>query len=246
MYKLLKILMLSLLLSNALADEPAPPQPLSPVQAALAEARAAVAEGRSNDAIATLERLFSGGFTAVHVLTNDDALASLAGTPAYDELVEKMSRQAYPCEYDERFREFDFWAGEWDVHVASGALAGTNVITIEQRGCQLVENWSSATGGSGTSINYFDKVADEWVQIWNDPGGNQIHIRGGMTDDGMLLTGTIHYVASDTTAQFRGLWTPLPDGRVRQFFEQSADGATWSPWFEGFYSRRVSVESDER
>jgi hypothetical protein len=38
---------------------------------------------------------------------------------------------------------------------------------------------------------------------------------------------------------FRGLWTPLPDGRVRQFFEQSNDGGeTWVPWFEGFYTRK--------
>ena len=78
----------------------------------------------------------------------------------------------------------------------------------------------------------------EWVQIWNDASGGQINIRGGMTDDGMLLSGTIHTVADGTTMPFRGLWTPLPDGRVRQFFEQSSDdGVTWAPWFEGFYTR---------
>lgn len=242
MYNILKILGITLAFSGALGDESPTSQPVSPAQAALASARVAAAEGRSDDAIATLERLFEGGFTAVHLLTADETLATLQGIPAYDALVERMSKRAYPCEHDVRFREFDFWVGEWDVHVASGALAGRNAITIDQRGCQLVEKWTSATGGSGTSINYFDKTTDEWVQIWNDPGGNQIHIRGGMTDDGMRLAGTIHYVASDTTAQFRGLWTPLPDGRVRQFFEQSADGETWSPWFEGFYSRRSGVE----
>jgi hypothetical protein len=25
---------------------------------------------------------------------------------------------------------------------------------------------------------------------------------------------------------------------VRQYFEQADDGGTWTPWFEGFYSRR--------
>jgi hypothetical protein len=89
------------------------------------------------------------------------------------------------------------------------------------------------------SINYLDKTTGEWVQVWNAGGGSQIHIRGGMTDDGMLLVGTLHDVASGTTTPFRGLWTPLPDGRVRQFFEQSNDdGKTWQPWFEGFYSRK--------
>jgi hypothetical protein len=33
----------------------------------------------------------------------------------------------------------------------------------------------------------------------------------------------------------------MPDGRVRQYFEQSNDdGATWEPWFEGFYTRKQS------
>ena len=55
----------------------------------------------------------------------------------------------------------------------------------------------------------------------------------------MLLSGTIHYIANGQTAPFRGLWTEMPDGRVRQYFEQSNDdGATWEPWFEGFYSRK--------
>ena len=145
----------------------------------------------------------------------------------------------FPCEDEPEFAAFDFWVGEWEVHVASGQFAGTNVITREQKSCVLVENWTSASGGSGMSINYLDKTTNEWVQIWNDASGSQINIRGGMTDEGMLLSGTIHYVANGTTAAFRGLWTQLEDGRVRQFFEQSSDdGETWAPWFEGFYTRK--------
>jgi len=147
----------------------------------------------------------------------------------------------FPCEQDDKFAEFDFWVGAWDVHIANGTFAGSNDIERAQRGCVLIENWSSAGGGGGMSINYFDKVGGEWVQIWNDASGSQINIRGGLTDDGMLLAGTIHYVASGKTLPFRGLWTLLPDGRVRQFFEQSTDeGETWTPWFEGFYTRKVA------
>ena len=89
------------------------------------------------------------------------------------------------------------------------------------------------------SVNYLDKATNEWVQIWNAEGGSQIIIRGGMTDDGMAMEGYINYVANGTSAPFRALWTPLPDGRVRQYFEQSNDdGNTWVPWFEGFYTLR--------
>jgi hypothetical protein len=76
------------------------------------------------------------------------------------------------------------------------------------------------------------------VQIWNAAGGTQINYRGGLTDEGMLLVGKIHSVTNGTTLPFRGLWTLLDDGRVRQFFEQSTDGGeTWTTWFEGFYTR---------
>jgi hypothetical protein len=145
---------------------------------------------------------------------------------------------AYPCEHGEKFREFDFWLGEWGVRTADGRLAGHNSIRPAERGCLLTEHWTNTSGGTGMSINYFDKVANKWVQVWLAEGGSQIMISGGMTDEGMSLLGTLHDIGSGSTVPFRGLWTPLADGRVRQYFEQSNDGGvTWVPWFEGFYSR---------
>jgi len=211
----------------------------SPVRIRLERARLNVLAGDADGAVKELLSVASSGFTAINVITNDPVLATLAGDAAYDQLVAEMSRQAFPCEHDTAFSDFDFWLGEWDVHTADGTYAGSNAIERAERGCVLIENWSSAGGGSGMSINYLDKISGEWVQIWNDASGGQINIRGGMTDEGMLLVGTMHDVASGTTVLFRGLWTPMPDGRVRQFFEQmSPDGETWSPWFEGFYTRK--------
>ncbi len=152
----------------------------------------------------------------------------------------------FPCEEDDRFAQFDFWVGNWDVHVANGTFAGHNVITSPNRGCVLLETWTGASGTGGTSINYLDHETGEWVQVWNDSSGSQINIRGGMTEEGMFLVGTIHYVASDTTLPFRGLWTPLPDGRVRQFFEQyDPDNEEWVTWFEGFYTRSTGDQREE-
>jgi len=213
----------------------------APIRVALEGARLQVVGGHSAAAIATLQGVANQGFTAVDVLSADPVLGGLAGTPEFDALVADMSVKAFPCEHDEQFNEFDFWIGAWDVHDGNGANLGSNVIERAQRGCLLIENWTSARGGTGTSINFVDRTTGEWVQIWNDASGSQIHIRGGLGDNGMLLTGTIHYIANGTTAPFRGLWAPLPDGRVRQFFEQSDDGGnTWSTWFEGFYSPEVS------
>ena len=180
-----------------------------------------------------MKRLMNGAVTVVLVIAS--AAVAGSGTLAAEE---EAAQAPAPCEDQEKFREFDFWVGHWEVRNASGELAGRNVIEAAHRGCVLVENWTSASGGTGMSMNWLDHEKDEWVQVWLDSSGGQIEIRGGMTEEGMQLTGQIHYTSNGTTAPFRGLWTPLADGRVRQFFEQSNDGGeTWQTWFEGFYTR---------
>ncbi len=212
---------------------------LSPIRFGMEKARILIAGNDPDGATTELQKLFAAGFTSVGVLTNDPLINSLAGSKDYDDLVRTMSVQAYPCAHQAGFRDFDFWVGEWDVHLANGTPAGSNIIEPIERGCALSEHWTSASGGTGMSINYLDKANDEWVQIWNAEGGSQIIIRGGLKDDSMAMQGYIHYVGNGTTAPFRALWTPLLDGRVRQYFEQSNDGgSTWVPWFEGFYTRR--------
>lgn len=245
-YKLLIIIILMMPISELPAQTSDTSPAVSPVRAALDQARQHVRDGNNEAAIEGLQVLAEGGFTAVGVITGDAELAQLSGITAFDQLVAAMTVAAYPCEHDPKFKEFDFWVGEWEVHVANGTRAGHNLITSEEHGCVLSERWTSASGGSGSSINYLDKINGEWVQIWNDASGNQINIRGGLTEEGMRLVGTIHYVGNNTTAPFRGLWTPLDDGRVRQFFEQSSDGGdTWVTWFEGFYSRQTAAKLKE-
>lgn len=136
-----------------------------------------------------------------------------------------------------RFREFDFWAGKWRVHDAGKNLAGENSISIEQGGCVLVERWRSVKGGTGQSMNYYDPVARAWKQRWVGLG-LILEMQGGLVNGSMVLQGPLHYVREQRTTLLRGTWTPLPDGRVRQLFEESQDeGRSWSPWFDGYYSR---------
>jgi hypothetical protein len=210
----------------------------SPIRLGMEKARILVAGGNPEKAVGELQTLLDSGFSSVGFVIADPVINSMAGRADYDAVIEKMSALAYPCVHDEAFKEFDFWIGSWDVHVANGTPAGSNVIRRAERGCVLIENWTNTSGGTGMSVNYVDKTTDEWVQIWNAEGGSQINVRGGLTEDGMRMEGHIHSVGNGTTAPFRALWTLLPDGRVRQYFEQSNDdGATWVPWFEGFYTR---------
>jgi hypothetical protein len=158
------------------------------------------------------------------------ALASLAAGEA-------LAAPPSPCP-DGPFRQFDFWAGEWDVKDAEGKVAGVNRITSEENGCVLVERWSSAAGGHGQSYNYYDPAAGKWKQLWVGLG-ILLHMEGEFQDGSMRLEGPLQYLAQKRVTTLRGTWTALPDGRVRQLFEESEDqGKTWTTWFDGYYTKR--------
>jgi hypothetical protein len=104
----------------------------------------------------------------------------------------------------------------------------------------LVEHWTSAAGNSGLSINYYDPLARTWTQHWIGLG-LILTMTGGMQNGSMLLDGPLQYVTTGKLTRLRGTWTALPDGRVRQHFEESFDGGnTWQEWFDGYYSRMPS------
>ena len=136
-------------------------------QIGLERARIAIAGGHREKAMRVLQGLFDSGFTSVLTITGDELLNTMAGSPDFDSLMADMSRQAFPCEHKERFNEFDFWLGAWDVHTADGTYAGHNRIRRAERGCVMTEHWVGSSGGTGMSINYLDLATDEWVQVWD-------------------------------------------------------------------------------
>lgn len=145
---------------------------------------------------------------------------------------------AYDCENNSAHRQFDFWLGSWRVSDVSGEKHyGNNIIRSEQKGCLLSENWSSARAGTGSSVNYYHPGEGKWHQQWNDAGASIISISGALQEDAMVMEGTIYYLAQKRSATFRGSWTPLTDGRVRQFFEEKDKHGNWQVWFDGYYAR---------
>jgi hypothetical protein len=137
----------------------------------------------------------------------------------------------------ERHKQFDFWVGKWTVRTPDGKPAGVNTITLEERGCVVVERWRSANGGTGQSFNYYDPVVGKWKQRWVGLG-LILEMEGAFRNGAMVLEGPLHYVQQKRTTILRGTWTPSPEGGVRQHFEESADkGKTWTTWFDGRYSR---------
>lgn len=146
-----------------------------------------------------------------------------------------------PCD-SEGFHQFDFWLGDWEVTNTAGTLQGNNKVSSQEGGCLILEEWTSASGGTGQSYNFYDPVTELWRQVWVSKG-IIIDYTGGLTDRGsMKLTGEITYHASATTAPFTGEWTPNADGSVTQHFEQyDSDKDTWNVWFTGIYRKPEAV-----
>ena len=204
----------------------------------------------SQDEALVLEALsqsVNAGYSNTSELHNNPLWTDWQTKAAFQTVLQQADQNLRPCMHDERYRAFDFWLGQWAVYgnpEKQGPLFGHNTITQTEQGCLLMEQWQGASGSTGTSMNYFDGTLQKWVQRWVSAGGVVIDYSGGLitTDSGqqaMQLIGKIHYAQSSQQPQlrdFRGTWTPLENGVVRQFFEESVDGGqTWYSWFDGYY-----------
>ncbi|MEX0599162.1 MAG: hypothetical protein WD205_00885, partial [Rhodothermales bacterium] len=90
---------------------------------------------------------------------------------------------AQPCVDDDRYRQFDFWIGSWEVFNPDDQRVGTNAITMDEEGCVLIERWTGAQGSTGTSINYFDPSTATWKQRWAASAGYLVELDGGLDGD---------------------------------------------------------------
>ena len=152
-----------------------------------------------------------------------------------------MLQQNAPCEEGEEFRQFDFWLGVWDVFNAEGRRVGRNEIIRLPGGCALLESWTGGGGSVGNSINFYDPGKRQWIQTWVGGTAYVIEMSGQYSDGAMRLEG--RYAMPDGQEQpFRGTWTLLDDGRVRQLLETAkAEGEPFETWFDGYY---VRIEGD--
>jgi hypothetical protein len=141
-----------------------------------------------------------------------------------------------PCSAPEH-RQFDFWVGEWVVSGPKGQQAGINRIEKVENGCAIQENWTSARGPTGRSLNIYDPASKRWIQVWAGADGSLLLLQGAYDGGKMVMEGT-SIGQSGTEVRDRITWSPLPGSRVRHLWEQSSDGGkTWSVIFDGTYSR---------
>ena len=200
-----------------------------------------------DSAFAELRRAANSGLTIPpSSLEADPHFKSLAPNPEWKVTLDAFDAVVFPCRHDARFRQFDFWVGDWDVRPTGQPAVGPparNTVTLNDNDCVVTEHWSSPSGSVGQSFNIFDRSYGEWRQTWVDNIGGQHDYRGRLVDGNMVFEGD----------------TPAPNGQrgriptrlsffklgpdtVRQYSEVSTDsGHTWQTSYDLTYVRRGNV-----
>jgi hypothetical protein len=201
--------------------------------------------GRTDSAAAQLLRSAAAGlFVPAASLEGDAHLTKLRQSARWQEIARAFDRIARPCMHDDRYREFDFWVGDWDVRPTANpnAPASRNTITLEYNGCIVHEHWQPAgvAGGGGESFNLFDRSFGEWRQTWVDATGGQHDYRGKREGRNLVYYGDLPAPPGQTArVHTRLTFFNISADSVRQFAETSADGGkTWSVSYDLMYVRR--------
>jgi hypothetical protein len=137
----------------------------------------------------------------------------------------------------------DFWVGDWMVSVGR-ERAGTDRVERVSKGAAVIERWTDADGGEGTSLFSFDPYACTWHQLWITDTPERV---GGRKHKDLVVVppgGGVRFQGAypgrkAITVLDRTTLTPLANGTVHQVIETSTDGgATWQNGFDAIYTRR--------
>jgi tetratricopeptide (TPR) repeat protein len=211
-------------------------QPANQVRFRLARAYAKL--GDNAKAMAELQEAANNSFANIQVMQNKD-LDPLRSDPSFVAVVEKVNRNARPCENDPNFRKFDFWVGDWDVQqtgVPRAPVGASSHIEKILAGCVIFENWEPGPIGAGKSFNIYNTVTKKWEQYWVDATGRLTHYFGEFHDDGNL-----YYEADQfgTANRIRMTFFNQGPDEVRQLGQVSSDGgATWTVSYDLTYLRK--------
>ncbi len=204
----------------------------------------ACAYSRLNDrdrAFEWLGKALAAGFPQPGVIAADPDLSNLREDARYKEIAARINKALRPCAQDPLHRQFDFWVGEWDVKATgneSGPSIGASRIEMVEDGCLILENWTGGGGSTGRSFNFYDRSLKKWRQVWVANSGGALDFTGEYKDNQMRYEGETTGANGQKTLQKLTFFNLGPD-RLRQFWEQSADGGkTWSVAFDGTYIRK--------
>ncbi|HEV7839602.1 MAG TPA: hypothetical protein VGO75_16145 [Gemmatimonadaceae bacterium] len=142
-----------------------------------------------------------------------------------------------PCVTDAERHRFDFWIGEWSVTTSDGKPQGSSVIQSVSGGCALLENWTSARGGNGKSLNAYNPQIRQWQQYWIGQDGLVTEYRTSQFDGRSITFFERRDAKPDSVGRLT--FTPVDNATVRQHAEASSDGGkSWTTTYDLYYHRK--------
>ena len=219
------------------AERRGAPVPQVAFRMALVEAGA----GRLDSAFAQLKRATSAGLPLIPVPADSFAvMQKLRSDSRFATFLTDIDRNARPCMYDDKHKEFDFWVGSWDVRPRGQPAnpPARNEITKIDDGCVVHESWT-APASVGQSFNIYDRTRSKWFQIWVDNSGGLHEYSGVYRDNAMRYEGTTPALPPATgRVQTRLTFFRIAADTVRQFSESLRPDGSWGVNYDLIYTRR--------
>ncbi len=131
------------------------------------------------------------------------------------------------------FRQFDFWAGDWDTYdvADTSKVVARNRVTLILDGCVLRESYQQNDGLVGESYSLWDASRGLWHQSWVTNRGTLLLLDGRLEGGRMVLTGS-EKMPDGKNALLRGIWW-VEGKNVRETAVRSTDrGKTWTLAFD--------------
>ncbi len=195
-------------------------------------ARCHAIKGEDAEAVTLLEKA-AASTNIYQALETTEEFRRLRENAAFQKLMEQIR----PCNTP-AYRTLDFWVGSWRVVTGEDQQqVGKNSIQKILNGCAIIENWQSLSGGEGKSLFYYHDVEQTWKQVWITDGQRikEKHMIGVLDNGAVRFQGELR-LPDGRIVLDRTTLTPLPENRVRQVIEQSADGGeTWQVAFDALY-----------
>jgi len=203
-------------------------------------ARVNALQNHADAAMANIDSAIVYGYASYTDLDHHD-FDKIRSDERFKQLRDKIYFTANPCMANAQAREFDFWAGEWNVYpTGAQTLVGHSLVQIVSGGCALLENWDASGGVStGKSLNFVDGATHKWRQSWigSYASGQQDFVDGEYKDGAMRFTFTTTDAQGHNIIGRFIFFNQGPD-KVRQFNETSADGGkTWVTSYDLTYIR---------
>lgn len=146
----------------------------------------------------------------------------------------------------EKFKEFNFWEGDWKVYkTGTDSIVGKSKIKAILKNMAIRENYKVHKGEyKGTSLNKYNQNKGKWEQFWVDNTGLTLHLEGGLQGNKMVMETA---KGSGGSVIDKISWENKSDGTVRQIWTQSKDNKqTWKTLFDGTYVKEVKEPKEEK